>query len=95
MIGIYVTVAAYRMGLGHLHKPGTGFIFFLAGLLLAILSIIDLVRTFITKFISNQEGKEKSAWLGVRWQKCLVVLGALSLYVYFFNILGYLLSTNG
>jgi hypothetical protein len=29
----------------------------------------------------------------VRWQKVLIVLGGLSLYIYFFNVLGFIVST--
>lgn len=93
IIGIYVTIAAYCMGLGRLHKPGTGFIFFMAGSLLAILSMIDLVGTFIRKPSTGDIKKEEPIWSGIRWQKCLFVVGGLSFYVGFFNILGYLVST--
>jgi putative tricarboxylic transport membrane protein len=93
IIGVFVAIYAYQLGLGRLYKPGPGFIFFLAGLLLTILSIIDIAGIFIGKYIPGKDEKEESVWLGFRWQKVLLVLGALSAYAYFFNMLGFLLST--
>jgi len=37
--------------------------------------------------------KEKPIWVGVRWQKVLLVLAGLSLYTYLFNYLGFLTAT--
>lgn len=91
IIGAYVAISAYKLGLGYLGKPGPGFIFFCAGLLLLFLAGVDLAAGFIAK--RETYNKERPLWLGTRWQKVLLVLGALSGYVYFFNILGFLLST--
>lgn len=92
-IGVYVAISAYRMDLGHLHDPGPGLIFFLAGLLLIILSIVDLIVAFTRTHILDKENRKKSVWVSVRWPKVLLVLGFLSAYVYFLNILGFILST--
>lgn len=91
IIGVYVAITAYRLGLGHFHKPGPGFIFFWTALFLIILSAIDLATTLTDK--SQKDVKEKPLWSGIQWPKVLMVLGGLSIYVYLFNILGFLLST--
>jgi putative tricarboxylic transport membrane protein len=93
MMGIYIAIHSYRLGLGHLHQPGPGFIFFLTALLLIILSAIELARTFIGKPKTYKEKKEVPIWIGLRWQKILLVLGGASAYVYFFNVAGFFLST--
>ncbi len=92
IIGIYVAVASYRLGLGRLYKPGPGFMFFLSSLFLVILSTIDLVGNFRRPQI-EKERKVESIWRGLRWHKVLVVLGSLVAYVYFLNALGFFLST--
>ena len=93
IIGIYITIAAYRLGLGHLYKPGPGFIFFLAGLFLTFLSILDLLVNFVRKPEMDKNKEGVSIWRGFRWHKVLLVLGGLVVYVYLFNILGFFLCT--
>ena len=93
VIGIYITISAYRLGLGSFRQPGPGFIFFLMALLLIILSAIDLGTTFIGKSKSEKEKPEAPLWKGARWPKVLIVLVGISIYNYVFNFLGFLLST--
>jgi len=93
IIGVYTSISAYRLGLGSFRQPGPGFIFFLAALFLTILSAIDLGSTFIRKPKTDKDKKDEPIWLGVRWPKVLMVLVGLSIYIYVFNFLGFLLST--
>jgi putative tricarboxylic transport membrane protein len=93
IIAAYVAIHSYRLGIGHLHQPGPGFIFFLTALLLIILSVIELARTFMGNAKSEKEKKEPSIWMGVRGQKILLILCGIAAYIYFFNVLGFLLST--
>ncbi len=92
-IGIYVAIHGYWLGLGHLHSPGPGFIFFLAAAVLIVLSVVDLVGTFIRKASTSPEEKETPVWSGVHWRKILLVLIAVSAYVYLLSRAGFLLST--
>jgi len=89
-IGIFIVIQAYLLRLGSFHQPGPGFIFFLAGLILTVLSIIDLIVAFFEK--SKIEKAEK-VWAGVQWGRVLLVLGVLSAYLIFINALGFLVST--
>lgn len=93
LIGIYVAIHGYWLGLGHLHSPGSGFIFFLAAVLLIVLSATELLITFTGNAAMGEEKREMPVWSGVRWQKILLVLIAVSAYVYFLNRAGFLLST--
>jgi putative tricarboxylic transport membrane protein len=95
LIGIYVAIHAYWLGLGHLHSPGPGFIFFLAAVLLIVLSVADLLITFTGtgNAAIGGEKRETPVWSGVHWQKILLVLIAVSAYVYLLNRAGFLLST--
>jgi len=51
-IGIGAVVHAYQLGLGDLHKPGPGFIFFCAALFLAVMGCVDLggILTSVNKY---------------------------------------------
>ncbi len=89
-IGIFIVVQAYFLRLGSFHQPGPGFIFFLAGLILTALSIIDLTVAFLEK---SKIEKAKKVWAGVQWGRVLLVLGVLSAYLILINALGFLVST--
>lgn len=90
LIGLYVCLHAYNLGFGKLHEPGPGFIFFLAGALLSILSVISLLIAFFAKAKENEILKR--LWLGLKWQRVFVVLIGLCIYIFFFNLLGFILS---
>lgn len=91
VMGIGVAINAYLLGLGRLHQPGPGFIFFVAAVLLVITGFVDLAMTFVKSLKTNDEGKYIR--LGPRWRKVLLVLAVLCGYVYFFDILGFLFAT--
>lgn len=93
IIGVYIGIGAYRLGLGNFHQPGPGFIFFSAALVLTILGAIDFVVSFIGKPEKGGGKTGKPIWSGVRWPKVFLVLSGLSLYTYLFNVLGFLTST--
>lgn len=93
IFGVYVAIIGYKLGLGNFRQPGPGFIFFLASLLLAILSAIDLGRTFIGRHKTTVGNEEKPIWAGFRWPKILAVLTGLCIYNYAFPFLGFLPST--
>lgn len=93
IIGVYVLIHAYGLGVGHFREPGPGFIFFWASLLLIILSVIDLARIFISKPETDKDKGDKPIWSGVRWGKVLFILIGLSIYICIFNFLGFIIST--
>lgn len=93
MIGIYVAIHAYKLGLGSFRRPGSGFIFFLAALFLTILSAIDLAETYNRKTKTSKAKDEHPIWRGRQWQKIILVLCVLLAYVFFLNIAGFWVST--
>jgi putative tricarboxylic transport membrane protein len=93
LIGIFTIIKGYQLGLGHVNKPGPGFIFFLAALLLIILGILDLVANVLWKTNADKNRKEFPIWAGVRWQKILLVFGALLAYALLLQIFGFLFCT--
>lgn len=92
-VGIYAAISAYRLGFGSFTQPGPGFIFVLMALLLMVLSAIDLGATLIRKEKAGEENPDDILWSGVRWQKVLLLIVGLSVYISVFNFLGFLFST--
>ena len=49
VFAVIVSLESRRLGLGTLHRPGPGFLFFYAGIFLGIMSFIVLVKAWTTK----------------------------------------------
>ena len=91
LVAVYVAVSAYQLGLGDLHKPGPGSVFFLAALLLAIFGVIDLVATFVRE--SKEDTENRPIWSSLQWKKIFLFIVFISTYIYLLNLLGFLVST--
>jgi putative tricarboxylic transport membrane protein len=85
-----ICIESYRMGLGNLHQPGPGFIFFWTAVAMGVLSIAVFVRAWAGKKTGEPEGplfgKENVF-------KVILVLLALFLYAFFMETLGFILIT--
>jgi hypothetical protein len=89
IFGLYITISAYTFGIGSLSNPGPGFIFFLTGNFISILSII----VFVGAEISIKSGEIRPiSWEGIRWGKMISVVISLVIYTYLFEKIGYMLS---
>jgi len=83
--------AALRLPYGNLHNPGPGFFPLWLGLILGGMSI--------ALFVQTTRGKESERTLkeileeDVRWGKVLLVLGALILYGFLMDTIGFLIVT--
>ena len=87
---VLIIVQSYRLGLGTLHKPGPGFLFFWVNILLAIMSLAVLIRAWIRK---KAEGGQPALFQGQNLSKIVFVLLSLFLYVILMETLGFLLVT--
>ena len=87
LFSIYVCIVSYRLGLGSLHKQGSGFMPFWSGVSVGILAAIVLIQDFVSRR-ATEENREKVAWKSI----------ALSLFFFLVYILvleplGYIIST--
>jgi len=92
MVGGFISIHSYRLGLGSLRNPGAGFLFFWGGIFLGILSISIIVSSIA----SRKEDHPKSSlqvFENINWKKVTAVLTSLILYGLLFERLGYLIST--
>lgn len=90
IFAVIVTIESRRMGLGALHRPGPGFLFFWAGILLAIMSLIILIRAWITQ---KEAGAGGFIFGGQNVGKIVLVLISLFLYVLLMERLGFIVVT--
>ena len=83
--GIMVSIESRRMGLGTLHRPGPGFLFFYVGIFASIMALIILIRAWAAK----KETREK-IFGGQNIWKAVYVLIAIFLYALLMEPLGFI-----
>jgi putative tricarboxylic transport membrane protein len=86
-LGILVCYGASRLGLGSVTEPGSGFIFFWSGLILVILSLMDLAESLH----GAEELVQKTG--AMNWIKIALVILSLILYAFFLERLGFVVTT--
>jgi putative tricarboxylic transport membrane protein len=74
---VLTIIQSYHLGLGTLHKPGPGFLFFWVNIILGIMSLIVLVRAWTGK---REEGPQPAIFGDQNTSKIIFVL--ISLFVY-------------
>jgi putative tricarboxylic transport membrane protein len=85
-----VIIESYRLGLGTLHQPGPGFLFFWASIALGSMALVVLIRAWI----SQKAGEPKISIFGTQnTRKIILVLLSLFLYAILMETLGFILVT--
>ena len=85
---IAVMMGSYRLGLGEVHAPGSGFLTFYTAALLGILALISLIHAW-----KGPKEETSPVWRAKSLRKGGLLLIVLFFYVALFNILGFLLGT--
>ena len=83
--GLFIAWQGWRMGLGVLHEPGSGFAIFWCGVIAAGLALSVIVGA-----ISEGGPSLAALWAETRWQKVLLVTGILLVFGFFFEQLGFI-----
>ena len=84
---VLVIIQSYHLGLGTLHKPGPGFLFFWVNIVLAIMSLIVLIRAWTSK---TEEGPQPSIFGTQNVGKIILVMVSLFLYSLLMEIIGFI-----
>jgi putative tricarboxylic transport membrane protein len=87
--GLYVAFEGWRLQLGTVRQPKSGFIVFWAGMILFGLSMLLFLKAVMT----NTGEEVKPLWKGRDWPKGLKVMAALFTYALVFRLAGFLVST--
>jgi hypothetical protein len=59
IFSLFVSYESYKLGLGTLNKPGPGFLFFWIGVVIGILSVAVVMRSFVSR--RPDEGEKSSS----------------------------------
>jgi putative tricarboxylic transport membrane protein len=81
---------AHRLGLGNIHNPGPGLIPFGVAVILLLMSLGLILRSF---FEAIKGPQKKEVFKGVDWKRVVLVLGSLLGYGIAFNFLGFPICT--
>jgi putative tricarboxylic transport membrane protein len=87
---VFVMIESYRLGLGTLHQPGPGFVFFWGAIVLGIMSLAIVVRA------GGHKKSEKTETFHLRelnLGKIILVLASLFLYSLLMERLGFVPTT--
>lgn len=90
IFSVMVSIESYRLGLGTLHQPGPGFLFFWAGIFLGILSVVVIIRAWGSK---KSGEPEISIFGGQNMTKVVLVLISLFLYALLMEKIGFIIIT--
>jgi putative tricarboxylic transport membrane protein len=86
----FVSYYSYKLGLGTLHQPGPGFLFFWIAIVIAILSLIVMVRSLKKR---PPEEAQQPTFGKKNVTKIVLVLISLLFYALFMEWLGFLIVT--
>ncbi len=86
--GLFITLYAPQFDLGTASAPGSGFMPFLAGILMCIFSAVTFVQAYF-----NPDRKSQKLWENIQLQKLIFVGLGLLIYTFFLDIVGFLIST--
>jgi putative tricarboxylic transport membrane protein len=88
-LGLAALWQGLALGHGSLNDPGTGFMVFWTGLLIA-----GFAAAIIAEALLEAGGATLSAlWAGSRWRRVIVVVAALAIYAAAFERVGFILCT--
>jgi uncharacterized BrkB/YihY/UPF0761 family membrane protein len=80
-----------KLGFGSFHQPHAGFMPFLAGLVLGLLALADLISGLVNRWKEDKEDRE--IWANINWGKLLLTVALLFVYTILFSTLGFTIST--
>ena len=90
-LGLGQCFESWRLGLGGVSEPESGFMPFVLGLGIIALSVILWVESFISR--KRMHAQKTSAWADVHWRRIIWVSLLLLGYALLLPKLGYLLAT--
>ena len=88
LLGVAICIDSVQLKLGGLHKPGPGFMPFMAGSFLILLGLI-LTGSTISKGFEKGETRAKEAWAIVNWKSVLLTLSGLFAYALLLEPIGF------
>lgn len=91
LLGAVALVLSLGLGIGSLNNPQSGFMPFWTSLLIIIFSLILFGAAYADKSIAV---RWKHIWHGLHWQKSVLVVISLAVYIVVLPWAGYLIATG-
>lgn len=92
VLGVAITIASYRLGLGNFSRPGDGLMSFGVGILLSLCAFPILIRSFVNRKNIRHKG-EQGIWSEVDFKKIALALVSLIGFSLLLERLGFLVTT--
>ena len=89
-VSVVVSIAAFRLGLGKLNAPSSGFVPFGAAVLLGLLSIVCFLQAMMRE---KTGAKAEPLFRGMLWHRVVFACLALLAYARVIPFLGYNITT--
>ncbi len=86
--GLFIVLYAPQFDLGTASAPGTGFMPFLAGIIMCVFSAVAFGQAYLTR-----DRKNEKIWENVQFHKLMFVALALFIYTFFLDSVGFLVCT--
>ncbi len=86
-LAVFVTWQGLKLGIGSIHDPGSGYVLFYTGLLMALFSLAIMIAG-----VTEGGATLGSLWAGTRWTKPLTVIACLAAFAVLLEPLGFLLA---
>lgn len=90
-LALFACLGGLKLGFGTFHQPQAGFMPFLAGLLLGLLALVDLISGLLSQW--KREKGDKEIWSEIGWGKITITLAVLFIYTALFSPLGFIIGT--
>jgi putative tricarboxylic transport membrane protein len=88
-LSVVIAIHAYRLGLGSVSDPGSGFIFFYTALFIGLMAVVLQVNSWTTKVEEESAGVFKN----VDWLKIILPFTYILLYAFTLETAGFIAST--
>jgi putative tricarboxylic transport membrane protein len=89
LFGLFTSWGSVNVGLGTLTHPGPGFFPFWAGILLAFISLFQLMKSLPMR----KNGEKGNIWINIEWINLIVFALTLFIYIFVIDLLGFLISS--
>ncbi len=89
LFSVITCVESYRLTLGTINNPGSGFFPFGAGLAMLILSLAALFKSMAR----NKKVEKKASQEPFRWWNIAIILAAITVYAFSLETVGFLITT--
>jgi putative tricarboxylic transport membrane protein len=89
VLGLFVVIYSYTLGLGKLINPGPGLLPFLLGLIFLILSSVRFITVMQLKETEEDREEKKK----VEYWRIILIVAALLIWAFVLESLGFLIAT--